>query len=447
MYTNGSSGVAVGIDAAIVADHHVTIRRPEAGGSGEIVDRFRIPSTLVGLDRLTERLAEFPGSVVVCEPTSMTWLSIGVAAERAGCELAMVGTRHSARLRGALVGKQKSDVIDADMLSRAGEFFALDRTTLPGPDQLALRRVIQRRHRLVVAANRTHRRITSLVSWAFPDVWRVCATSRAASFGVLRRWPHLETLSRARVASIAEVIAANTRGVADVSQRAERIHTAARAWVEFWDGHLDLDALAWELTEQLADYDHTSGQIRRAEREASRRWEQRWGDDELLISVPGIGPIVAATVRAFFGDGHQFPDAKAAQSYVGLCPSNWSSGTVSQPSRAITKEGPEELRLAFYLAANAARTVDPQLAAFYRKLMVERGHCHAKATCAVARKLIARTWITITTGKRYELRDLDGMPVTRRAARELVTELAVPDKVRSRSRGHATPTRRGRLAS
>ena len=49
--------------------------------------------------------------------------------------------------------------------------------------------------------------------------------------------------------------------------------------------------------------------------------------------MPGIGPVVAATIRACFGDGRQFPDAKAAQSSVGLCPSNRSSGTVSQPWR------------------------------------------------------------------------------------------------------------------
>lgn len=106
MNIEGSSRVAVGIDAAIVADHQITIRRPQVGRAGDIVDRFKVPSTLVGLDRLTERLAQHPGSVVVCEPTSMTWLSIGVAVERAGCEMSLIGTRHSARLRGALVGKQ-----------------------------------------------------------------------------------------------------------------------------------------------------------------------------------------------------------------------------------------------------------------------------------------------------------------------------------------------------
>jgi hypothetical protein len=55
--------------------------------------------------------------------------------------------------------------------------------------------------------------------------------------------------------------------------------------------------------------------------------------------------------------------------------------------------------------------------------MVERGHPHAKATCAVARKLVARTWVTTTTGSSYELRDVDGTPVTRRRAKELATLL------------------------
>jgi transposase len=165
----------------------------------------------------------------------------------------------------------------------------------------------------------------------------------------------------------------------------------------------------------------------------------------VLLSVPGMGPILAPTIRAFFADGHQFDDAKAAQSFVGLNPSNWSSGQMESPSRAITKEGPPVLRLAFYQAANVARAHDPQLAEFYRRLMVERGHCHTKANCAVARKLVARTWATITSGTPYQLRDLDGTPVTRRRATELAAALAVPDDVRRRTRAHSAATHRARL--
>jgi len=60
------------------------------------------------------------------------------------------------------------------------------------------------------------------------------------------------------------VVAAHTRDVPDVDARAERIRTAAARTVEFWDGHLDLDALAWETSEHLRDIVIAAEQIERA---------------------------------------------------------------------------------------------------------------------------------------------------------------------------------------
>lgn len=77
----------------------------------------------------------------------------------------------------------------------------------------------------------------------------------------------------------------------------------------------------------------------------------------------GVGPICAATTRAWWGDGQHLHSAKAAGAFIGLNPSNWESGLSASPSRAITKEGPAEMRLAYYQAANMARRRDPELAA------------------------------------------------------------------------------------
>lgn len=442
---NEGSSVAVGIDAAVVANHHVVVRRPVAGAAGEVVDDFVVPPTLSGMATLSKRLAVYPGVMAVAEPTSMTWLPLAIALGEAGGSLALVGNRHSARLRSALAGKNKSDPIDAAVLSRAGEFFSLEPARIPDAAELALRRAAQRRGKAITDANRALRRVISLARWAFPDVWNAFARSRPTALAVLRRWPHVETLSRARVASIAEVVAAHTRGVNDVETRAHAIRSAAGAWCEFWQGHLDLDGLAWETSELLDDLAVADARVERATEAARNRWEALWGDDPLLLSMPGMGPITAPTVRAFLADGTHLADAKQAQAFVGLNPSNWSSGTMESPSRAITKEGPPVLRLAFYQAANVARTVDPQLAAFYRRLMLERGHCHTQANCAVARKLVARTWVTISTGSPYELRDLDGRAVTRRQAKTIAAALAVPDDVRRRTRARSAATHRARL--
>jgi transposase len=440
-----AAAVAVGIDAAVVADHHVVVRQPEAGRPGTVVDDFVVPPTLAGMERLTKRLAAWPGAVAVAEPTSMTWLPLSIALRDAGLELSLVGNRHSARLRSALAGKNKSDPIDATVLSRAGEFFELCPARIPGATELALRRAAQRRGKTITDANRCLRRVISQARWAFPDLWNAFAGSRPTALAVLGRWPHLDALARARVSSITEAVAAHTRGVAGVEQRAQQIRSTARAWAEFWDGHLNLDALGWETAELLADLAAAEGRVERATDQARHYWEQLWGDDPVLLSVPGMGPVLAPTVRAFLADGSHLDDTKAAQSFVGLNPSNWSSGQMESPSRAITKEGPPVLRLAFYQAANVARTRDPQLAEFYRRLMVERGHCHTKANCAVARKLVARTWATITSGTPYQLRDLDGTPLTRRHATTLAAALAVPDDVRRRTRAHSAATHRARL--
>ena len=445
MDTEGSA-VAIGIDAAVVADHHVMVRRREPQGPGTIIEEFKVPPTLAGMERLAKKLSPYPGAVAVAEPTSMTWLPLALALEQAGCSFALVGNRHSSRLRGALAGKNKSDVIDAEVLSHADELFALAPARIPDAAELALRRAVLLRHKAVLDASRARRRLISQARWAYPDVWMAFGRSWATALAVLGRWPHLGSLARARVATLTDVVAAHTRAVADAGKRAERIRAAAAGWVAFWDGHLDLDALEWETVQLLADFDAADDRRDRAEAEAARRWEALWGDDPLLLSVPGIGPRVAPTVRAFLGDATQFAEAAEAQAYVGVNPSNWSSGQTSQPSRAITKEGPAALRLAFYQAANVARALDPQLAAFYRKLMVERGHCHAQANCALARKLVARTWATLSTGSPYELRDVDGNPVTRRQAKELATSLAVTEAVRRRSRARSTATHRGRLA-
>jgi transposase len=276
-------------------------------------------------------------------------------------------------------------------------------------------------------------------------LWSAFSGSRPTALAVLGRWPHLGELSLARAASIGDIVAAHTRGVGDVDQRAARIRAAAKSWCEFWADHLDLDALAWEVTELLDDLAAADARVERATEMARARWEDCFGDDALLLSVPGMGPVTAPTVRAFFSDCSHLPGAKEAQAMVGLNPSNWASGTMSSPSRAITKEGPPLLRSAFYQAANVARTVDPQLAGFYRRLMVERGHCHTQAHVAVARKLVARTWATLTTGSPYQLRDLNGQAVTHRQAKALAADLAVPEDLRRRARAHSAATHRARL--
>ena len=115
-----------------------------------------------------------------------------MALRDAGCDLSLLGARHAARLRGAITGKHKSDVIDADVLARAGEVFDLHPLRPVEPAQLALRRACVRRGGSVIDGNRHLRRLISLARWAFPDVWNGFRGSLPTAVAVLDRcriWP------------------------------------------------------------------------------------------------------------------------------------------------------------------------------------------------------------------------------------------------------------------
>ncbi len=424
--------VSIGIDAAVVAAHQIAIR-------GEVREDFKTPPTLAGLAKLTKRLEPYAGSLVVAEPTAGTWLPLAHAVTAAGCEIGFVANRDSARLRKAITGASKTDLIDADMLAHCAEVLGVSPAQVPPPGQIALRRAIRRRHVCTVDAHRVECRLWALAAWAFPDLWRATGGHTVAQ-PLLNRWPDLESLSRARLRSITDIVTAHSRDT-HPQRRAERIRDAAAGWATFWAGRLDLDGLSWELTEMLADITTADQRHQRATDQALRLWQQHWPDD-VLTSIPGLGPICASTIRGWWGNATHLHSAKAATAHAGLNPSMWSSGLTEAPSRRITKQGPAELRLALYQAANVARRRDPQLAAHYRRLMTERGHNHISANTAIARKLACRAWAIATTGRPYQPRDLDGNPLNLTAAADLAVEYAVTDDVRSRTRGH---TRRGRL--
>lgn len=321
------SSVSIGLDAAIVAAHQVAVRGPG------IREDFRVSPTLAGMARLTDRLAPYAGSMVVVEPTGGTWLALGHAVENAGCVFGLVKNTDSSRLRKAIAGANKTDVIDAEMLAQCREVLGVRRTKMPSPAVLGLRRALLRRHRATVEAHRAECRLWSLSMWAFPDVWRACGGHQVAQ-PVLGRWPELPALARAHLDSIAEIVAAHRRD-RDPRRRAERIRDAARGWLLFWKDRIDIDLLAWETAELLDDIDLADNRQKSATVKAVAIWNITWPDD-LLTTVPGIGPITAAATRAWWADA-ELSSPKQAAAFIGLNPSNWESGLNASPSRPITK--------------------------------------------------------------------------------------------------------------
>ena len=122
-----------------------------------------------------------------------------------------------------------------------------------------------------------------------------------------------------------------------------------------------------------------------------KRHEVMAEDLELVDTVPGFAETGAMQVLAEVGvlADHLQPKQWVAQ--AGLDPKPDESGTSVNSPRHISKEGNAKLRAALFYPSMSACLCDPNVKAFYEKLLV-RGKTKRAAQTAVMRKLLHSIW-------------------------------------------------------
>jgi transposase len=148
---------------------------------------------------------------------------------------------------------------------------------------------------------------------------------------------------------------------------------------------------AHRRSELQALYQHLEAQVDRLGERVKHVANER-PRATLLMAHPGVGAVTALATEVFVGDPCRFPDGKAVASYVGMIPSEYSSGQ-RQRLGALSKQGNPFLRFLWCEAAAHAVRRDPDLQRFYRRKVAQKGF--AKANVAAARKLGIRLWIML----------------------------------------------------
>ena len=108
---------------------------------------------------------------------------------------------------------------------------------------------------------------------------------------------------------------------------------------------------------------------------------------ELLISIPGIGPLTAARLLAEIGDISAFEDAPQLAAYAGLNPKGFRSGSSVHKKTRISKQGRAFLRYILYMPAIVARKHNPIIMEFCNRL-AEKRLAEMAIVIAAMRKLI-----------------------------------------------------------
>jgi transposase len=145
-------------------------------------------------------------------------------------------------------------------------------------------------------------------------------------------------------------------------------------------------------------HDHLTTQIDDLDQQVSRQAQER-PQARRLMTHPGVGPVTGLATEVFVGDPARFADAKALASYVGVIPSEYSSGDRQRLGK-LTKQGNPLLRCLWCEAAIHAVRHDAALGRFFRRKLHQKGL--GKARVAVARKLGIRLWIMLRDQIDYE---------------------------------------------
>jgi transposase len=133
-------------------------------------------------------------------------------------------------------------------------------------------------------------------------------------------------------------------------------------------------------------------------------------DDDVcrrLMTVPGVGPVVALTYRVTVGVPGRFRNSKAVGAVLGLTPFKYQSGEINRTG-AISRCGDEMMRVMLYEAAQVmlTRTIKwSWLKAWAMKIARHRGM--KKAIVALVRRLAVimhRIWVDGTEFRSIGLR-------------------------------------------
>ena len=119
----------------------------------------------------------------------------------------------------------------------------------------------------------------------------------------------------------------------------------------------------------------------------------------LLMTHPGVGPVISLAYVLVIGDWRRFPRGKQVGSYLGLIPSEASSGRRQQQMGHITKQGNTLLRWLLVEAATTAQRHDPAWHRQYVRLSMAKHHGVAKV--AIAHKLAVRLYWMLRSGQDY----------------------------------------------
>ena len=284
---------------------------------------------------------------------------------------------------------RKTDAVDAAWLAELLECGLLRGSFIPEPKIKAVRDVARYRKKLIGARTSEFQRLGSVLQDA-----GIKLDSVASSIATVSGRAMIEALidGERRPKVLAELSLGRMRAkIADLTLALEG---------RFDEHH----ALMCQL--HLEHIDHLEEMIARLDAQVEQMMVPFARQRELLVTIPGIGPIAAAVVLSEIGasPAEFFASDAHLASWAGLCPGNHESA--GKRKHGTPRKGNQHLKPILVEGAWAAVRTNGRLRARYHRLVLRFGGyrnpaAKKKAIVAVAHTLIVIIWNVLASDKPY----------------------------------------------
>ncbi len=143
---------------------------------------------------------------------------------------------------------------------------------------------------------------------------------------------------------------------------------------------------------------HFTCRIKKIEEEMANQAQKDERIESVYRSVPGVGPVVARALANELGDTLQFNNERRLFSFVGMTPSEHSSGEHVRQGH-ISRQGSAFVRKLLVQVAWKAIKLDPSLREVFERISLRAGK--KRAIIGVARRIIGRIRACFKNGTLY----------------------------------------------
>lgn len=301
------------------------------------------------------------------------------------------------RARDTYRGESKTDARDARVIADQARMRSDLNELRAGEQELAeLQLLLARRRDLIIDQGRTITRLREVLLSLFPALERALDLN---SKGPLILLTHYQTPAQLRRAGHKRVAAyLRNRGVKGSASVAHKALAAARSQSVTLPGQEVASRIVAELAAEVLSLKE---RIESIDEEIGQRFFV-CPEARILISLPGMGPILGAEFLVCVGDISAFESADRLAAYAGLVPASRDSGKRVGNNRRM-RGGNKTLKRVFYHSAFSSLRGCAQSRAFYDRKRAE-GKRHTQALIALARRRVNVLWAMLRDGTTFESR-------------------------------------------